>query len=119
MSGRRPVPLSERKYWNRVLAERELSAWRATGLSLSEYGRSRGLHPKRLWRWKRRLEEGGAGQSAMTVVPPPFLPVRVLGLSASPVGSFEVVLDDPVRVRVPADFDAHALRRLLGTLSRC
>lgn len=34
-------------------------------------------------------------------------------------GSFEIVLGEPVRVRVPADFDASALTRLLGALSGC
>lgn len=119
MSAYRAVPLSERKYWNRTLAERELATWRASGLSLAEYGRQRGLDERRLSRWKRRLEESAGVGRQMAAGTPEFLPVRVVGVARTFTPAFEVELGDPVRVRVPSEFDAAALRRLLGVLEGC
>lgn len=106
----------KRAYWNEVTAERELSSWRRSGLSLAAYARRRGVHPQRMYRWKRCLE---GVEAAVPVGTSAFLPVRMAGSASSSSNAFEVLLGEPVRVRVPADFDEAALSRLLGVLSGC
>ena len=80
------------RYWNDAMAAREISDWRSRGLSMSAYARRQGLCAARLYRWRRRVE----------------------GQAAAGPAQFR-----PVRVRVPADFDGEALRRLVGALVRC
>mgnify|MGYP001243289222 CR=1 FL=1 len=109
--------MARRRYWNEAKAARELSAWGSSGLSLTGYARREGLHVERLRRWKHRLQvSGGGGEAGLTQT---FLPVRIVAGTAEGSGAFEIVLGEPVRVRVPGDFDAAALRRLLGALSGC
>ena len=111
--------MAKQKYWTRARAKRELATWRTSGLSLAEYARQQGLTANRLYRWKRRLEPSRDMERALAVAAPAFLPVRVVSPVVVSSAPFEIVLDDPVRVRVPADFDATALRRLLETVTGC
>lgn len=112
--------MAGRRYWNELKAAQVLSAWRRSGLSLAAYARREGEHVGRLRRWKRRLL--GSGGCVEASPARRFLPVRIIDSIAGRdvIGvSFEVVLGEPVRVRVPADFDEAALSRLLGVLSGC
>lgn len=110
--------MAKQTYWNQAIAEQELSAWRSSGQSLAEYARGRGVRVQRLYRWKRWLAES-AGPGRRPRPAPSFLPVRVVKGVGTESGSFEIVMGEPVRVRVPADFDAAALSRLLGALAGC
>lgn len=94
-----------------------MSAWQSSGLSLAAYARREGVPVARLRRWKRRLLGSGGCVEASPVRT--FLPVRVVDSMVGMGGPFEIVLGEPVRVRVPADFDGAALTRLLGALSGC
>ena len=83
MRVQRRAVFSSGKNWNRAIAAIEVSAWRKSGLSLSGYARRRGVHVRRLQRWKRRLEKPRGCNRGMTVGVPGFLPVRVVGAQAS------------------------------------
>ena len=112
--------MAKRRYWNQAKAERELSAWRRSGLSMAAYAGREGMQVQRLRRWRRRLEDSGAERCLeRSVSTGSFLPVRIVDSMGVSAGAFEVVLEHPVRVRVPADFDTRSLTRLLGVLSGC
>jgi hypothetical protein len=128
-SDRRSSHLEEPRsqYW-RTQSE----AWSSSGLTQAAFcgERSLSLAAFRWWRWKLKREGSANGAStapreardqAMRLVP-----VRVVdspsrtGLSSPPSAdagsSFEVLLASGTTVRVPKDFDAAALSRLLCTL---
>ena len=79
---------------------RLLAAWEASGLGKAAFARKHGLSPNSLYRWKKAL--GPAG----------FVEVQVARVPAALV----VHVRDHVRIEVPADFDARALRRLVDAL---
>jgi hypothetical protein len=71
-----------------------LDEWRARGLRLNAFTREQGLSPKRLTRWRQRLETAGEASA-----PAAFHPVQLLGLpeSGRAVGGtdrIEIVLGD-------------------------
>ena len=77
--------------------------------TVSAAARRYGLHPSQLFTWRQRL----AGPAAREA--PEFLPVVVTEGAATPAetaGRMEIALG-PVVVRVGADVDAAALRRVL------
>jgi transcriptional regulator with XRE-family HTH domain len=87
-----------------------LALRREHGLTYAELGRVAGIAAGTLQQWARRerLRLGPA-------VPMRFAEV-VLGDAAPSRGSFEIEARGGRRVRVPPDFDAAALVRLLETL---
>ena len=104
----------------RVLAEAE-----QPGARTSEVARRHDISRGLLWYWRRQLRQG---RLAMPGVPEPvFLPLRVSGpmpsgavAPAATAGDprIEIVLPDGTCVRVSADVDAAALRRVLSALRR-
>ena len=99
-------------YYERLLAEQE-----ASGLSLIEFARERGLSPWTLYGWRRKLgrarrrrrtEESEAG----------FVAVDVLGAAVA-TGEIEVQLSDGVLVRVPRDVAIARLVELVRALRSC
>src|SRR5215207_8589491 len=79
----------------------------------SAVARRYGLHASQLFVWRQQLQRSAS--SVETVRGPAFVPV-LLGedgaVPAQPVGRMEIALG-PVVVRVGADVDAAALRRVL------
>lgn len=69
--------------------------WRRSGLSMAEFGRSRGVAAHRLRYWERRLAPGPAEM--------PFVVMSAEGSSAEPSGedAIEIVVGE-FFVRVPA-----------------
>src|SRR4051812_33943898 len=77
--------------------------------TVSAVARRYGLHPSRLFVWRQQLPAPAAGEV------PGFVPVLVTDegtTPAEPGGRIEIVLG-PAVVRVGADVDAAALRRVL------
>ena len=119
------VPTIREFEWQGVLAEHERS-----GLSVAEFARRRGISPGSLGWWRhvarRRVAEqrgttAGVGRAARGG----FVEVRV-GSARGEVeppalrGAFEVMVPGGCVVRVPAHFEADALRRLVAALgARC
>jgi transposase len=103
----------------RVLAEAE-----QPGARTSEVARRHDISRGLLWTWRRQLRQG---RLAVRDVPEPmFLPVQVGNLMRSgcvaPAAAtdprIEIALPDGTCVRVGADVDAAALRRVLSVLRR-
>ena len=92
-----------------------LRALPASGLSTAAFVRAHGMAPWKLYnalRAQARRQSKGRKAAAL-------IPVRVQDPAPKREASFELVLAGGHRVLVPEDFDAVALRRLLGTLSGC
>lgn len=118
----RGVPTTRQLEWQRVLAEHERS-----GLSVAEFARRHGISPGSLgwWRYitRRRAVEPSDRKARARVgrrAHEGFVEVRVereQGIEVDVMrGGFEVVVPGGCVVRVPAHFEAAALRRLLATL---
>jgi len=112
------MKLAERQA-NRGRWQAEVEAWRASGRTLTEWARSRGLSRDALEYWKRRIpaRRSGQGRAPLTLIPVrPALPAVV---DSAPI---ELVDDRQpgLRIRLAAGFDAACLSRLLDLLeSRC
>ncbi len=96
-------------YWHEEEARAVVAAWRASGERLAVFARRHGVQPRRLARWRRRLD---------AVAPLHFHPVRVIGAMAPPPSPAAMEIDLPhgERIRLPRGFDADDLRRLLAVL---
>jgi transposase-like protein len=111
------TPLAQRR-WTVEDARQALAAMDRSGLSLRAFAIREGLDPQRLTRWRRQLASLG---------PPPFEEVMPIVAAATLDGDavthgeggrgwFEIVLPSGRMVRVPALFEASALRRLLAVV---
>ena len=106
--------------------------WEISGLTQADFCSERGLSLPafRWWRWKLKQEDRG---STSSVAPEEgsglrLVPVRIVDAEArsptplshsrpaAPAAAFEVLLTSGTAIRVPEDFDADALSRLLRTL---
>src|SRR3954463_15225737 len=80
--------------------------------TVSAVARRYGLHPSQLFVWRQQLAAAGGGEA------PAFVPVVVAEDEPAPAGAagrIEIALG-PAVVRVGADVDAAALRRVLEVL---
>jgi hypothetical protein len=121
--------MSERAaYWQRLLAE-----WARSGLSQAEFCRRRGLKAVNLAWWKRRLRategadgghrERGAGRAVRRGFVEVALPRGSASIAALRAPSsvptsdgYELVLPGGVGLRLPDDFDAERVARLVRAL---
>ena len=107
---------------NRETWSRRVEQWVQSGLTAKQFAAQTGVNPNTLAHWKWRL--GKAEAVAFGVArAPAFVEVTGVAPVAAPAISagrcsegFELVLRDDLRVRVPAQFDPSALRRLLTAL---
>jgi len=104
------------RHWQRALSE----YW-ASDLTVAEYCRRHGLRTKTALRWVRRLRPETKNSEPLEIVPVK-LPVSV-ELPIPPRLSLGTERDSGIRlelgtlnVRLSADFDAEALRRVLSAL---
>lgn len=123
MARRRVESSKRRAVWRRLVEQ-----WRESGLSQEAFCRQRRVSVAsfRWWKWKLALPgrpqvEGGAGAGRPRGAVPAFVPVRIVeaaaGRVAAPGGAgFEIELPDGWRVRVPGDFEAESLARLLAVV---
>ena len=108
-----------------------LERWKRSGVPLSRFAEREGIGRKTLYRWRLRLGVGGRrlrpgrpkrapGSVGRVGAALTFLELKRQRPMAAPSAmSFEVELGDGTTVRVPAGFDALALRALLDTLRQC
>jgi lambda repressor-like predicted transcriptional regulator len=113
------VQLWSGKYWREADARRIIEAWQASGLSLREFSRRHGIHPRRLARWSRRLEQAAAER-------PQFHPVRLIAARVitppSEEPGIEIILPHGHRVGVRHGFaaaDLHGVLDVLEARIRC
>lgn len=98
-----------------------LAAWAASGLTAEEFAAKNGLTSQALkwWRWHLGAEAARAksAPAAKAMTTTAFAEVVVAASPPTPPsGAFEVLLRSGQVVRVPAVFDAVALRRLIDAL---
>ncbi len=103
-----------------------LAECEASGMTLADFARSKGMHPQRLGWWKTKFARQAPPPrdppTPVTAPATPFVPVRVLTTPqppAPPLSSatpFEIVLGDARTLRVPQQFSATALAQLLAVL---
>jgi hypothetical protein len=90
------------------------------GITLAEFCRRRGLHPRRVRRWAKRLEGALDPEPTLSSEPVRFHRVQLVSERApqdesrSPI---EIVLGDGCVLRVPPGFSAADLTRVLQVLA--
>jgi len=96
------------KRWTERDAQRALSAWRSSGLTLPAWCRRQGVAYERVRRWRSQLaaEQRRPQRAAL-------LPVRVIESEPIVAPGFELELPRGLRLHVPAAFDEASLARLL------
>jgi hypothetical protein len=97
------------KYYGGLLDEQAQS-----GLSVRAFAAEAGVSAWTLYSWRRRLAElaevGQAGE---------LVEVQVSDDGGAQDTPIVVAIDGRLRIELAADFDAGALERVLGVLSRC
>jgi hypothetical protein len=106
--------------WRQVITQ-----WEQSGLSIPAFAAQIGMSSSAVSYWKKRFErEPSLGISALDKTPSAFVPVTVVTEQKpqTPVADarlgavFEVLLRDGRTLRIPSDFDAASLVRLLAVL---
>ncbi len=110
--------MSERAgYWRRMLAD-----WAASGLSQAEFCRQRDLKAVTFAWWKRRLRNGDGARFAHPVRAPrrpgrsTFVELALPSRPACAGLAYELALPGGACLRLPADFDAERVARLVHAL---
>ncbi|CAG0944705.1 hypothetical protein GPROT2_02794 [Gammaproteobacteria bacterium] len=120
------MKLAERQA-NRGRWQVEVEGWRASGRTLTEWARERGLSRDALEYWKRRIpaKPSRQGRPPLTLIPVrPARPAASRGdlPRSSQCAPIELVdaRRPALRIRLPAGFDAESLACVLDVLeSRC
>lgn len=90
----------QRKHWSEEEARKLLAEQAASGETMVEFARGRGLWPQRLWRWKKRLAGGEGAPTTMDAAEPGPAFVPVVLPCAEPELAAEAELGSGVRVRL-------------------
>jgi hypothetical protein len=111
-----------REVWTKRVAR-----WRESGLSANEFAAELGVNAATLAQWKYRLaaDARAAMPRETTLAPAALSFVEVNAAEAPPVdaerpaaqSTFDVVLRNGITVRVPSQFDAAALRRVVDVMT--
>jgi hypothetical protein len=97
--------MTARERWRELVEQ-----WRVSGQPAREFAAHRGINAATLAHWKWRLgRETSSGALAA-------LPMIEVQARASHDERFEIELGASRRLRIPASFDADALRRLIAVL---
>lgn len=109
---------SERKHATRAEWQKRVERWRDSGLSAEQFAAELGINAGTLKYWKYMLGKAARAQTPKTsfVEVAPSAPQTATVVTLAPETSFVVEVGATRRLRVPANFDAVALRRLLDVL---
>lgn len=131
-----PRVLPRRRHWKESKARKVLADFAASGESLTEYARGKGLLPQRLRRWQQKLgwdkrrappartrtRRGSAAPATAARVPPAAPAPPLLELHPAPDArrgaAIEIVLASGVTLRVAETIEPAALARLVAALER-
>jgi hypothetical protein len=118
----RDAALSERAWHSREIWKKRVERWADSGLSAREFAAEIGVNVHTLthWKWQLGLEARRQGSAPAPSAPSTFVEV-VAPLVAEPSNptvpaAFELEFARGTRLRVPANFDAALLRRLVEVL---
>jgi transposase len=113
--------MEKRGRTSRAEWQKRIERWNDSGLSAEQFAAETGLHVGTLRHWKYFLSKQGgvapAARRALAAEASDFVEVRAAAAPAT-VPMFELELGAERRLRIPAQFDASALERLLGVLER-
>jgi hypothetical protein len=115
---------------------KRVARWRDSELTANEFAQEIGVNANTFkhWAWKlgagvgdkprgRQRTPRGERSASFIEVAPPTAPAVERDAAAAPetraASVFELVLGDGRTLRVPPDFDAGALRRLVAALETC
>jgi hypothetical protein len=87
-----------------------LEALERSGLSVAAFAAQEGIEAQRVYRWRQRFLSGRSRSS------PVFIEVTPPVAKGGSGERYEVVLTTGVVVRVPVEFEAGVLRRLVAAL---
>jgi hypothetical protein len=87
--------------------------WRASGLTAGEFARRVGINAGTLRWWSSRLKRAPLEGTKAAMSPLTFVEVT-RAVQSDPI---EVVLPSGVRLRIPPDFEAAAVERLLDVFA--
>jgi len=106
------------RYWRAAEAGQVLTAWRASGQSLSSFADQHGLSRARLARWRERLS---GEHSAVPVFHPVQVVVEQESQAPEPAAPLELVVQGGRRIRIASGFDAACLAELVRVVEgwRC
>jgi len=111
-------------YWRRIIDEQAVS-----GMNHSDYCRSRSIPPARYFWWRHEIgirdakskprakncSRATSKPASVSFIPVHLRPSAAIAEAAG-TGKFEVVLAKERLIRVPANFDAASLTRLIACL---
>jgi transposase-like protein len=127
----KPVAVAQslpgRRRWRVADARSVLADLAASGLSLTEFARQKGLESQRLRRWQRRLARdvrrsarARGARPARLAAPTPSAVIELRpSPSVRPAEPIEIVLASGVTLRVAETIDPVALARLVTALRGC
>ncbi len=108
--------LGKEQFWRGILGR-----WDSRKQTVREFCAEHGVSEPSFYSWRRIIAERDEQAAARLVSatpadddPPTFVPIQVAGLPSAPM--LEVVVGSGHLVRVPPEFDAATLRRLLAVL---
>jgi hypothetical protein len=103
-------------HWTEAEAREALTAWEASGASLSAFARQSGFHARRLSWWRKRFETSVSEERAPSFVPVTVKSAPVVSLAGAAItvrlGEVCVEVEDPSRV--PAVWVVEVLQSLSG-----
>jgi hypothetical protein len=105
----------KREIWTAETARKEVVLWRASGLTMAEHCRQRGIPPKKFYWWRRRLseQEDRVDDGSMELG---WVEAAITGGRPSPAVTLELRHGTRVEVATPHDVDIVWLSRLLRAL---
>jgi transposase-like protein len=103
-------PSRTSRRWTASEAQAVLDAQEQSGLTAAQFAAREGFDVQRFYRWRRQLSRGAA------LAVPAFTEITLAAAATRGDTRFEVELASGHLVRVPAEFDGAALRRLVAAL---
>jgi hypothetical protein len=102
---------------------KRVERWRDSGLTAEQFAAELGINPRTLQYWQYKLRRtAGSGEPRVrgkrTAAKDPLPLVEVMHAPMTSGSGFELELGGSKRLRIPLDFDADALERLLIVLGR-
>jgi hypothetical protein len=99
--------------------QKRIERWKDSGLSAEQFAAELGINVGTLRYWKYSFDK----ETRPAVAPRSAAPAKVADLvevrpALAPVAAFELELGSDRKLRIPAQFEAAALERLLAVLER-
>ena len=96
-----------------------LSEYEGSGLTRQAFADRVGVCVWTIYNWLRKARELKVPKAEELLPAKRLVPVTIRSTASSPASPFELVTPRGLTLRIPVDFDAVALERLLGLLERC